>query len=173
VFRIGGVGSQVREVNWSDLQRDPKKVADIADTDGDVRVIRRDGVNLILTREDKVTRAGAGAVIAARAMRQILSGGMTEEFLDEISSSMVAEFPWLKLLPEHEILAFLREFAETMLAAAEIARWELVDQLVTQWTSTAAIHADPELAAELRRPITEDLGPIPSPGGTNDDAQAG
>jgi hypothetical protein len=48
-------------------------------------------------------------------MRQFLSGGMTEEFVGEISSSMVAEFPWLKLLPAHEILAFLREFAETML----------------------------------------------------------
>jgi hypothetical protein len=44
---------------------------------------------------------------------------------------------------------------------------------VTQWKATTAIYADPEQAGELRRPITEDLGPIPSPGGSDDDAQAG
>jgi hypothetical protein len=166
------VGANVREVNWSDLARDPKRVADIADADGEVRVVRRDGVDLILTREDRVVRAGAGAVIAARAVRQLLAGGPTEEFSETFGKAMATEFPWLKVLPPHEIRTFLIEFTETMLAAAEISQWALVDQLVTQWKATAAIYADPELAADLRRPIHDDHGPVPSPGDGDDGAKA-
>jgi hypothetical protein len=44
---------------------------------------------------------------------------------------------------------------------------------VTHWKATAAIYADPTLVAELRRPITDDLGTIPSPGSSDDDVQEG
>ena len=47
----------VREVQWSELQRDPKSVAALADA-GDVRVRRRDGAPLVLSREDRIEAAG-------------------------------------------------------------------------------------------------------------------
>jgi hypothetical protein len=49
--------AEVQEVQWSDLQRDRKGVAELAEA-GDVRVRRRDGVNLLLVREDRQVAAG-------------------------------------------------------------------------------------------------------------------
>src|SRR3954449_2149766 len=95
----------VNEVHWSDLQRDPKGVAELADN-GQVRVIRRDGVNLVLMREDRVVAASAGAVIAARAFRHLVEG-VTD---DAIGVSMAEEFPWLGILPAIELREFVREF---------------------------------------------------------------
>ncbi len=68
-FRIGLVTT---EVQWSELQRDPKGVAALADQ-GDVRVRRRDGVPLLLLREDSVSSAAEGALAAARALRNALA----------------------------------------------------------------------------------------------------
>src|SRR5947207_1324548 len=105
MFRIGRVGaSQVQEVKWSDLQRDPTRVGEIAVEGGDVRVIRRDGVNLILTREDRVLRGGAGALLAARAIRRLAAGLPVDGMVAE---AIVEEFPWVLELPKAEIPAFI------------------------------------------------------------------
>jgi hypothetical protein len=59
-------------VQWSELQRDPKGVAALADR-GDVRVRRRDGAALLLTREDRASSTAEGAVAAARALRNLIA----------------------------------------------------------------------------------------------------
>ncbi|MFC5285455.1 hypothetical protein ACFPM7_00165 [Actinokineospora guangxiensis] len=59
------------EVQWSELQRDPKAVAALADA-GDVHVRRRDGVPLLSTRADRVRTTTEGTVFAARALRHTL-----------------------------------------------------------------------------------------------------
>lgn len=151
--------TDVREVNWSDLARDPKKVAEMADEDGGVRVIRRDGVNLILTREDRVESAGAGAVIAARTMRRFLA----RQPVHDVMAALLKEFPWIKQLPPADLEAFLDDFVDSMLAAAELMQWGIVDQVFREWKTTAAIYADRELAARLAEPVNDDLGPVPSP----------
>jgi hypothetical protein len=56
------------EVQWSDVQRDPKSVAAKADN-APVRVHRGDGVPLVLMREDRAVAAEQDAVTAARALR--------------------------------------------------------------------------------------------------------
>jgi hypothetical protein len=43
-------------------------------------------------------------------------------------------------------------------------------QTVVEWRSTAAIYADPILAARLAEPIDTDFGPVPEPMGGNSDA---
>ncbi|MDT5026711.1 MAG: hypothetical protein QOE61_3137 [Micromonosporaceae bacterium] len=154
--------ADVKEVHWSDLQKDPKGVAELADS-GQVRVIRRDGVNLVLMREDRVVAASAGAVIAARAFRHIIEGVQDTS----IGKSMAEEFPWLTVLPEDDLHEFVHDFVKATLAAAELARWEIIDQLIQEWKATASIHADPALALELTTPIDDDFGPVPSPAGDN------
>lgn len=149
---------RVREVQWSDLQRDPKSVAELADA-GDVRVRRRDGANLLLIREDRVTAAGAGAVTAARALRNLSTHLPLEQFVE----SLLDEFPWLAYLPAEELREFCHDFVRGALAAAELGQWEVLEQAVREWKATASIHADPALAEQLRTPITDDLGPVPSP----------
>src|SRR5215468_5703501 len=93
------------EVQWSELQRDPRSVAALADH-GDVRVRRRDGATLLLTREDRASAAADGAVTAARALRSLLAavGPVVA------GQALVEEFPWMELLPAQARAAFVRDF---------------------------------------------------------------
>jgi hypothetical protein len=146
------------EVQWSELQRDPKSVAALADQ-GDVRVRRRDGVPLLLVREDRASASAEGAVTAARALRNALAHLSPAAALE----SLLEEFPWVGLLPESDQRQFAVDFVRAVQASAELGQWQVLSQVLVEWKATAAIHADPALAAELSRPIDTDLGPVPSP----------
>jgi hypothetical protein len=121
-------------VQWSELQRDSKGVAALAD-EGDVRVRRRDGAALLLTREDRAHSASEGSVAA-----------------------LLDEFPWVDVLPEAEQAQFVKDFARAFQASAELGQWSVLAQTITEWRSTAAIHADPALAGKLTGPIDGDFG---------------
>lgn len=153
-FRIGAVAV---EVQWSELQRDPKSVAALADQ-GEVRVRRRDGAALILVREDRAHAGSGGAVTAARALRNILAHLPAEAAVEALRD----EFPWIDHLPEGDRAVFVTEFLRSFRASAELGDWRGLDQLVTEWKSTAAVHSDPALAAALTGPV-DDFGPVPSP----------
>jgi hypothetical protein len=146
------------EVQWSELQRDPKGVAALADQ-GDVRVRRRDGAPLLLLREDRATSAGSGAVSAARALRTLLAhlpaGAAVEVLLEE--------FPWLDVLPEVDQAQFVADFVRSFQASADLGNWSPLGQTVQEWRDTAAVHADPDLRRRLAEPLTDDLGPVPDP----------
>lgn len=156
-FKMKGVTT---EVQWSELQRDPKGVAALADQ-GDVRVRRRDGVPLLLVREDSADAAAVGALSAARALRNALAHLSP----DEAVVVLVEEFPWLDLLPPVDRRRFATEFVRAVAASAELGRWAVLAQVIIEWRSTAAVHADPVLVEELTRPLDEDLGPVPAPEG--------
>ena len=145
-------------MQWSELQRDPKGVAALAD-EGDVRVRRRDGVTLVLTREDRIESAAEGSVTAARALRNVLAHlppGVA-------ARALVDEFPWVDLLPPDEQAQFVHDFARAFQASAELGRWHLLAQSIREWRSTAAIYADPALAGKLAGPLDEDFGAVPAP----------
>ncbi|GGP38459.1 hypothetical protein [Saccharothrix coeruleofusca] len=146
------------EVQWSELQRDPKSVAALADQ-GDVRVRRRDGAALLLTREDRVRSASEGSVAAARALRNVLAHLPH----DVAANALLDEFPWVDVLPEDEKPQFIADFARAFQASAELGEWSLLAQVIREWRSTAAIHANPALAAKLSEPVTGDFGPVPAP----------
>jgi hypothetical protein len=147
-------------VQWSELQRDPKGVAALADR-GDVRVRRRDGVPLLLVREDSAEAAAVGAMSAARALRTALAHLPSDDAVDALTE----EFPWLDLLPEAERRQFAGDFVRAVQASAEIGRWSVLAQVIIEWKATAAVHADPALIEELTRPLDDDLGPVPAPEG--------
>lgn len=150
--------ADTQEVQWSELQRDPKGVAALADA-GDVRVRRRDGADLLLTREDRVVAAGEGSFTAARALRRILHQLPLEAAVAALSD----EFPWLELLPSDERRTFVKEFADAAQASAELGQWSVLAQTVREWKATAAVYADPELLVQLTRPLGEDHGLVPAP----------
>jgi hypothetical protein len=77
------------EVQWSELQRDPKAVAALADR-GDVRLRRRDDAALLLTREDRASSTADGAVMAARALRNLL----VRMGPQAAATALIDEFPW-------------------------------------------------------------------------------
>jgi hypothetical protein len=149
------------EVQWSELQRDPKAVAALADR-GDVRVRRRDGASLLLVREDSATSAADGAVSAARALRTALAHLPAGDAVDVL----VEEFPWVSLLPESDRLHFVLDFVRAVGASAELGKWSVLAQVLVEWKATASVYADPALLAELTRPLEEDLGPVPAPDGS-------
>lgn len=149
------------EVQWSELQRDPKGVAALTD-DGDVRVRRRDGPALLLTREDRAQSTADGSVAAARALRNVLA-----HLPHEVAArALIEEFPWVDFLPEQARRQFVVDFARAFQASAELGQWSALDRTVQEWKSTAAIHADPVLAEQLRGPVEDDFGAVLPPSGT-------
>lgn len=147
------------EVQWSELQRDPRSVAALAD-EGDVRVRRRDGAALLLMREDRALSASEGSVSAARALRNVLAylppAAAAEALLDE--------FPWVDVLPADEQAQFVHDFARAFQASAELGQWSILGQTIREWRSTATIHADPVLREQLAGPVDGDFGPVSAPG---------
>ena len=147
------------EVQWSELQRDPKSVAALADR-GDVRVRRRDGAPLLLIREDQAAAASAGALAAARTLRNALAHLSTPDALRVLRD----EFPWVDVLPPADLDRFVVDFVRAVGAAAELGRWGILDQTVREWIATARVQAEPGLAARLSAPVDGDLGPVLPPG---------
>lgn len=148
----------VQEVQWSDLTRDPKGVAALADA-GEVRLKRRDGADLVLTRADRVSAADEGAVTAARAFRNVLVHADPEV----IAEAFLDEFPWVRELPPQDVQEFVKDFIQAALAAAELGRWGVLSQTIREWKATAVIYAEPGLAEKLTRPITDDDEFTPAP----------
>ncbi|RJO75243.1 hypothetical protein D5S18_17980 [Nocardia panacis] len=146
------------EVQWSELQRDPKSVAALADQ-GDVRVRRRDGAPLLLTREDRVKAQSEGAIIAARALRNIATHLSPEVAM----TGLIDEFPWVDCLPESAQRQFVSDFVRGFQVSAELDQWSVLTQTIAEWRSTAAIRADPMLGHKLTGPIDDDFGPVPAP----------
>ena len=146
------------DVQWSELQRDPKSVAALADS-GDVRVRRRDGATLLLTREDRATESAEGAVSAVRTLRNLL----THLPLDVVTASLTEEFPWVELLPSDVLSDFVADFLKAARVSADLGEWSVLAQTVREWKSTAAVYADPRLVAELTRPLVDDCGPVLNP----------
>jgi hypothetical protein len=146
------------EVQWSELQRDPKGVAALADR-GDVRVRRRDGAALLLTREDRASSTAEGAVAAARALRNLLAH-MEPQIA---AAALVDEFPWADLLPQRDRAQFVTDFVRAFQASAEMGQWTPLAQTVREWKATAAVHADPELVEQLTSPLNDDFGAVPDP----------
>ena len=148
------------EVQWSELQRDPKGVAALADK-GDVRVRRRDGVPLLLVREDSAESVTQGALAAARALRNVLAH-LPAAAADD---ALVEEFPWVELLPPAQRRLFSADFVRAVQASAELGHWSILAQVLVEWKSTAAIYTDPELVGQLRDPVESDFGTVPTPEG--------
>lgn len=146
------------EVQWSELARDPKGVAALAD-DGDVRLRRRDGASLLLTREDRAGAALAGSLTAARALRNAL----VHLGDGEAAAALQEEFPWVDQLLPDDVPAFVAEFIRAVGASAELGDWSALAQTIVEWKATAIAASDPSLLRALTEPITEDLGLVPSP----------
>ncbi len=146
------------EVQWSELQRDPKGVAALADQ-GDVRVRRRDGAALLLTREDRASYASDGAVSAARAVRNLLAHLPP----DTAAEALADEFPWVDALPSGDRIQFVTDFVRAFQASAEMGEWSMLAQTIIEWRHTAAIHTNPWLARQLSEPLSADFGPVPHP----------
>lgn len=147
------------EVQWSELQRDPKGVAALADQ-GVVRVRRRDGEPLLLIKEEEANGSAQGAIAAARTLRNIVV-----HHREATVEALRAEYAWLDLLPKEDQAQFATDFIRAVQLASDLGRWSGLDQTIYEWRATAEVYGNPELLERLTRPLDddEDYGPVPPP----------
>jgi hypothetical protein len=139
-----------KAVTFSDFLRRPKEVVKRVDR-ADVLLVRTGGKpSLLLSLESRASAASTvhelGMKLAADAIDAVPQGRERSELL-------VRHFPWLRFLPEGDRGLFERSFVETLQACVSLSNFAKLAELLGDWKATALVHADPALAADLRRPI--------------------
>jgi hypothetical protein len=121
-----------------------------------VRLVRRDGEDLILESARRA-EAEAEAILMTTRILSALAAMGDSVLLD----AFPVAFPWIRFLPPDDARAFVSEFTETARACAELGSLAALSPVIEAWRSTAEIHADPALLAELTRPLDgSDHGPV-------------
>jgi hypothetical protein len=157
-------------LQWSDIARNPRAVAATVEREGEARLERRgEGQPFILIAAWRRDADRAGVRTAERLVRNAIAHATKIGDLDDL---LTETFPWVRFLPADERKEFAEAFAATYSACVDLGTWAPLEQLMTEWRATAAIHADPVLAAKLRGPFDVDLGPAPEPEVVSD-AEAG
>jgi hypothetical protein len=150
--------SQTAEATLTDFLRDPKAVVDRLEH-VDVVLHRRNAEDLRLSlasRSEAVTAS-------VRFLARLLGAALADTAVRERLQASAEAIPWLSFLPAQQRQEFMVEFFRTAEAAAELGVMAPLAQLLREWQATAAIYADPELAAELRRPLAGDGERVPAP----------
>lgn len=157
-------------IQWSEIARNPREVAATVEREGEARLERRgEGPAFVLMTAWRRDADLAGAHAAERLVRNAIAHATRIGDLDEL---ITETYPWARFLPPEERREFAEAFAQTYSACLELDTWAPLEQLLVEWRATAAIHADPVLAAKLRGPFGDDLGRVPEPEVVTD-AEAG
>jgi len=126
-----------------------------------LRLVRRDGEDLVLESAKRAEADAQAAVTAARLISEMLRSDETAAL---VLGVLPAVFPWIRFLPDPAAREFATEFAETARAAAELGNMAPVAPVIEAWRATAEIHADPELHKALTVPLDgTDYGPVLDP----------
>jgi hypothetical protein len=72
---------------------------------------------------------------------------------DAVERAVLEGLPWTAYLPVPDRALFIRDLTQTLAASADLENFSLLVRLLREWRATAEIHADPELAARMKRPI--------------------
>lgn len=147
------------EATFTDFLRNPRAITDRV-ADGDVVLRRRDDEDLVLTTAARAMAEAESLEVVSR-----LIAGALEDAVVRGRIAERAPLPWTRFLPEVERAQFYEELFACVIGSLEIKTMVPVARLLDEWRATAAVHADPELAARLRRPITDDGGPLARPSG--------
>jgi hypothetical protein len=122
-------------LQWSDLARNPRQIADIVERDGEARIERRGNEPLILLEARRYDRAIAHLETLTQLVRSLLLGGSMELAIKET-------FPWGEALPAEGREEFFAEFVRTFAMCQSLDVWKPLDQMLINWKTTAATHAD-------------------------------
>lgn len=117
----------------------------------DVVLRRRQGAPIRLSLETRASATTSGTEVAACLLAELFVH--LPKAPETVDRALASRFPWMKFLPVEARKQFVTEFVETVKACASIQNDAALDELVRAWKSTAAIYADPKLAAELQRPV--------------------
>jgi hypothetical protein len=146
------------EATLTDFLRDPNAVVERLEH-VDVVLHRRNAGDLRLSLSSRSEAINESVRFVAR----VLGTALKDELVRQHLQSSAAAIPWLRFLPVEGRSEFLAEFFQCAEASAELGTMAPLAQLLSEWQATAAIYADPELHAELRRPSAGDGPPVPMP----------
>ena len=149
--------SRTAEATLTDFLRDPKAVIERLQH-VDVVLHRRNAEDLRLSLESRSEAVAEGV----RFLTRVLGAALTDVAVRDRLGASAEGIPWLSFLPAQHRQEFMVEFFRTAEAAAELGVMTPIAQLLREWQATAAIYADPELAAELRRPLAGDGERVPA-----------
>jgi hypothetical protein len=149
----------IPSTTWSSFQRDARRVADQA-MESDVLLERRDGPDLVIGTAERREELVESVDVLTRLLSAVIRD---PAMLGRLSDPSV--LPWLAFLPVRDRETFATEFVTTTAAAIDLGTLAPVSLLLQEWKTTALVHADPRLAAAMRR---EHLGSgeiVPRPNG--------
>lgn len=148
------------ERNLTDMLRSSGEVLREAEHQ-DVVLRRRDGADVMLVGLDREQALRLSLAATARIVGEL--NEVAPAVVEALAETLHESIAWTTFLPASDRVALLREFARTAAACVDADVFEPLGQLITEWRATAAVHADPELAAVLRQQAEDDLGEVPRP----------
>ncbi len=140
------------EATLTDFLRDPNSIVEQLER-RDVVLHRRNAADLHLSLRTRVESDDEAVAFLARLLGRMLAA----EDIRPRFADAVASIPWVAFLPADDQQAFVEDVVRTAEGAAELGTMAPLAQVLSEWKATAAVHADPLLAMELKRPI-EDIG---------------
>ncbi len=143
----------------TDFLRQPKPILKKLARE-DVVLRRRGEASLRLSLDTRAAASSTGTEIAASLLADLVN---VPEVPDSLARLLASRFPWMRFLAKDAKQAFVHEFIETVQACASVGNSAALDEVIAAWKSTAAIYADPKLAAELKRPLPATNTKVPRP----------
>ncbi len=154
--------SELQEVTFTDLLQRPTETVEKLKRGRALRVHRRGAEDdLILTTAARATQDEELIEVATRLLQAIMSDPVMRS--THLLTVVPQVFPWIRFLPEHDRVEFVRELIDVMSAGADVGSPVPALQVITEWRNTAQVYADPELLEILRSKDIEDAGEVPAP----------
>lgn len=153
----------VSEIPFSELVNRPKAtVAKLnANRSHKLRLVRRDDDDLVLESAERSEIDAAAMTLTTRLFVSLMRN---DDAAPVLLQALPDVFPWVRFLPPDHVRAFFVELVETARACVELDNLEPMAPVVEAWRDTAEIHADPDLHADLTRPLDgTDYGAVPPP----------
>lgn len=122
------------------------------DAGDDVLLTRRDGVDLLVRRQDDVRALEASVGHAVNFVARLVPGETTER----VVAALTDEFPWLALLTKEEAVDFADEYMAVLRGSAALANYARVNTVVNAWRATAELKADPHRQSRIEASLQED-----------------
>jgi hypothetical protein len=133
----------------TDFLRQPKPILKKLAKE-DVVLRRRGEADLRLSLDTRAAGSSTGTEIAASLLAGLVN---LPQVPDSLARLLASRFPWMRFLATDAKQAFVHEFIETVQACASVGNSAALDEIIAAWKSTAAIYADPKLAADLKRSL--------------------
>jgi hypothetical protein len=148
---------RVVERQFSEFLRQPNEV--VAELDEhDVLLRRRGAPALRLTQADRDDVRTEAVEAVVRMLRNLAVHDHPS-----FAAALEDGFPWAVFLPKGDRKQFAMELTQALVASVNLQNFAPVAQLLREWRATAEIHADPELAARLRKRLSANGGRVAIP----------